>query len=72
MYNPEILKNLEEKYGTEKTADFCEMISTMYNLKYENCTSQDCRSEYDYERDWWHEQAINLKLKKNGVTLSGI
>lgn len=68
MYNKDALHELESKFGTDKVIDFCEMVSMLYDLKYRSCVTEDCRFEYDYERDWWLEAGINLKQKKLCLT----
>jgi hypothetical protein len=64
MYNQEILDLIESEYGTEKAIIFCEVISTMYDIKYNACKDCDSLAEYDYERDWWHEATIDLIQKQ--------
>ena len=65
MFNQEILGKLEERYGTQKTADFCELISMVYKLKYESTDSYSysCRGELDFEREWWEEACVALRQK---------
>ena len=37
MYNQEILDLILQEYGVEKTAQFCEMVAMMYDIKYNAC-----------------------------------
>lgn len=77
MYNSELYKQLEAKYGIEKMIDFSEMVSEMYHiLNRENWirrqTHRDSEPEepkgYDYESRWWsevHESLIIEEYEKN-------
>lgn len=69
MYNQDILNKIEAQYGTQKAAEFCEIASLMYDIKFNACKEDDenhhpLRAEYDYERDWWMEASIGLKQKQ--------
>ena len=64
MYNQQILDKMAERFSEEELAKAAEIISLMYNLKYQACVSDEglC-SEYDYERDWWLEASQKLTNK---------
>jgi len=64
MYNQEIFNKLVEKYGPHKAIEVCDVVSELYNIKYENCKTQECLEEYAYEREWWAETAISLKQQQ--------
>lgn len=69
MYNQDILNMIEAKFGTQKAADFCEIASLMYDIKFNACKEENkcppgLRAEYDYERDWWLEASVGLKQKQ--------
>ncbi len=60
MYNEEILKKIVDQFGLENATSFCQVASTMYDIKYNACKSKECFTEYDYERDWWHQAYLKL------------
>lgn len=69
MFNQEILDKIEARYGSSKAAEFCEIVSMMYDIKFNaiNATNIDAlnlSSEFDYERDWWMEASTSLKQKQ--------
>lgn len=61
MYNQQVLDKLSEYFSEEDLAIATEIISMMYDIKYQACISDEglC-SEYDYERDWWLEASQKL------------
>jgi hypothetical protein len=61
MYNRDILEIIIEEAGTDKAAEFCHLISLMYDIKYNACKDLEPLSEYDFERVWWNEAFIELK-----------
>ena len=61
MYNQEILDQLIDKYGQELSVEICNIISTLYDIKYNGCQAKESLEEYDYERLWWNEASINLQ-----------
>jgi hypothetical protein len=65
MYNKEILEVIIEEVGTEKAAEFCKLVSLMYNIKYNTSKILEPLCEFDYERDWWleAEKTLNKQLK---------
>ena len=48
MSNREILELIIEEYGAKKTAQFCEVVATMYDIKYNAAKDLDPLSEYDF------------------------
>jgi len=60
MCNRIILEKIIEEIGTEKTIEFCQLVSMMYDIKYNACKDKEPLSEFDYEREWWAEAAIEL------------
>jgi hypothetical protein len=53
MYNEELLNKVIDKFGIERAKEFCEVTSMLYDIKYTACKTQDCLTEYDFEREWW-------------------
>ena len=64
MYNQQILEKLSERFDEENLIKATEIISLMYDIKYQACISDEglC-SEYNYERDWWLEASQKLTNK---------
>lgn len=60
MSNREILELIIEEYGAEKTAQFCEIVAMMYDIKYNAAKDLDPLTEYDFERVWWIEASLKL------------
>ena len=60
MCNREILEVIVEEVGAEKAAEFCRLVSLMYDIRYNVCKDIDPLSELDYERDWWKIAEIEL------------
>lgn len=62
MYNQQVIEKLAKSFSKEDLAKAAEIISVMYDIKYQACISDEglC-SEYDYERDWWLEASQKLK-----------
>ena len=61
MYNQELVDKLVEQFGKEEIAKFAEIVSVMYDIKYNACKDLDGLCEFDYERDWWLEASVTLK-----------
>jgi hypothetical protein len=62
MYNEEIYQKLLEEFGENKMGTVTDIISTLYDIKYNATKHVDVLNEYDYERDWWmskHKEVIN-------------
>jgi len=65
MYNQQLVDKLVEQFGKEEIAKFAEIVSVMYDIKYNACKDLDGLCEFDYERDWWLETSVTLKNKNN-------
>jgi hypothetical protein len=61
MYNQQLVNKLVEQFGKEEIAKFAEIVSVMYDIKYNACKDLDGLCEFDYERDWWLEASVTLK-----------
>jgi len=65
MYNEDILNKILNEFSIEKTATFCEIVSLMYEIKYNATRDINLLSEYDFERDWWSKAYIELTKEIN-------
>jgi len=65
MCNREVLEVIIEEVGTKKAAEFCRLVSLMYDIRHNACKDLDPLSELDFERDWWADAAevLNKQLK---------
>lgn len=63
MCNREILEVIIEEVGSKEAAEFCRLVSLMYDIRYNACKDLDPIGEFDYERDWWKDAEIELKKK---------
>lgn len=63
MSNREILELIIEECGADKTAQFCEIVALMYDIKYNAAKDLDPLTEYDFERVWWKEASLKLNEK---------
>jgi len=61
MYNKEILNKLIDTFGIDESTKFCNIVATMYDIKYNASKELNPLSEYDFERDWWNNAYKNLK-----------
>ena len=60
MYNTELLNQIIKKHGAENAKNFCEVVATMYDIKYNAAKSKDSLTEFDYEREWWTNAFVEL------------
>lgn len=65
MYNRDILAKIIDEFDIDKATIFCEVVALMYDIKYTACKSEQCLTEYDYERDWWNKAYLELNKKIN-------
>lgn len=63
MCNREILEVIIEEVGSEKAAEFCRLVSLMYDIRYNACKNEEPLTEFDYEREWWALAEIELNNK---------
>jgi len=63
MYNHELLNAMINKFGVEKTTEFAEMVSYMYDVLHQEAkkNGKDEFTEHDFERDWWQNKFKALK-----------
>jgi hypothetical protein len=64
MYNEEIYNKLLEEFGEEKMLQVADIISVLYDIKYQASKNIDVLNEYDYERDWWIKKSNELLTLK--------
>ena len=60
MYNQEIYEKLLKEFGEEKMASVTDVISCLYDIKYNSAKHLNTLTEYDYERDWWKNKHVEL------------
>ncbi len=60
MYNQDLLNKIIDQFGIDKATEFCNIVSVMYDIKYNACDTEACINEYDYERQWWNEAYVEL------------
>jgi hypothetical protein len=64
MYNEEIYQKMLTEFGEDKMAVVTDIVSTLYDIKYQAAKNTYALTEYDYERDWWlekHKELVKLK-----------
>jgi hypothetical protein len=68
MYNEEIYQKLLQEFGEEKMPSLTDIISTLYDIKFNATSNVDSSKEYDYERQWWMDKHKELlTLKENNI-----
>jgi hypothetical protein len=65
MYNEEIYQKMKAEFGPILMPTVTDIISTLYDIKYQAAKNTDALSEYDYERDWWLEKHRELVKIEN-------
>jgi hypothetical protein len=63
MCNREILEIIIKEVGEEKSAEFCKLVSLMYDIRYNACKTEEPLTEFDYEREWWALAGMELNNK---------
>jgi len=64
MYNEEIYQKLVADFGENRMAVVTDIISSLYDIRYNAAKNTDALNEFDYERDWWmnkHKELVKLK-----------
>lgn len=64
MYNEEIYQKLVADFGEHRMAVVTDIISSLYDIRYNAAKNTDALNEFDYERDWWmnkHKELVKLK-----------
>lgn len=56
MYNEEIYQKMKAEFGEPLMGTVTDIISVLYDIKYQAAKNVDALTEYDYERDWWIEK----------------
>jgi hypothetical protein len=63
MYNEEIYQKMLAEFGENKMALVTDIVSTLYDIKYQAAKNTDALCEFDYERDWWMEKHKQIIYK---------
>ena len=63
MYNEEMYQKLSAEFGEANMGQVTDIISTLYDIKYQAAKNTDALTEYDYERDWWMEKHKEIIYK---------
>ena len=63
MYNQEIFEKLEKEFGENRMAVITDIISVLYDIKYNASNDIPKKEEYDYERQWWSDKHKELLTK---------
>ena len=67
MYNEEIYQKLSQHFDESDMGLVCDIVSTLYDIKYEAAKNTDALNEFDYERDWWKNKENELTYKTKNV-----
>lgn len=67
MYNEEIYQKMSAEFGETLMGAVTDIISTLYDIKYQAAKNTDALSEFDYERDWWMEKHKEIIHKKENT-----
>ena len=68
MYNEDLLRKLISDFGEVQAMLFCRMESAKNAYLFEECVKNgedNSCTQYDFERDWWHEAYNKLSNSKN-------
>lgn len=63
MSNQEIFEKLENEFIGTHPIRITDIISTLYDIKFNAAKTIEASEEYDYERQWWmnkYKELINL------------
>ena len=60
MFNEEIYQKLCEEFAEDKMVLVCDIISTLYHIKFNAIPHLDSFNEFDYERQWWMNKRNDL------------
>ena len=63
MYNEEMYQKLVVEFGEANMSTVCEIISSLYDIKFNAAKTEDGFTEFDYERDWWINKHIEITSK---------
>jgi len=67
MYNEEMYQKLLKQFGENNMGMVTDIISTMYDIKYQAAKNTDALNEFDYERDWWMNKHKEIIYKIENV-----
>lgn len=65
MTNSEIIKKLEQQFGTYQIMIFCKMNAHLHKLCYEDTLKEGIEDYHDhgYDADWWQNEYNKLHTK---------
>jgi len=67
MYNEEMYQKLLKQFCENNMGMVTDIISTMYDIKYQAAKNTDALNEFDYERDWWMNKHKEIIYKIENV-----
>ena len=67
MYNEEIYQKMKAEFGEDKMIEITDIISVLYDIKYQAAKNTDALTEFDYERDWWIQKHKEVIAKLEGT-----
>lgn len=75
MYNQIMCDTILNKYGVEKTIDFCQMMSEANQQVYDTINSEKDKvyetcMDYGYDALWWREKGGALLRERNEKMLN--
>jgi hypothetical protein len=62
MYNNDLYKELEIRFGRDRMFESCEVISEMYSIL--DWNSPKDIAEYNFEKEWWMDKYLELLKEK--------
>lgn len=65
MSNENIFIKLAEEKPIIYAIKMCEIISNLYDIKYNATNSLELKETYDYERQWWKNKEKELTNNRN-------
>lgn len=72
MFNEELYKKLEQYYGVKRMIDFAEIMTTRYDVLYDDIIF-DGLTEDNIQRDWWFNKYVELKtIPENRMIKEGL
>ena len=71
MFNNELYKILEDRFGVERMMSFAEIMAARHDLLFAD--SEESINGEDFERDWWDNKFADLcSISKDMQSVEGI
>lgn len=67
MSNEEIYQKLSEQFNESDMGLVCDIVSTLYDIKFQTTRNFDAHLEFDYQRQWWFEKHNSLINKEENA-----